>query len=306
MPRPALPLYDLIIIGAGPSGLSCGIEAQKHKLSYIVLEKGGITDTVRRFPVNMTFFSTPELLELGAVPFSTPSLRPTRVEALQYYRKVVAFYKINIALHTCVKGISKEERHFIITTENGAKYRGRFVVFATGYFDKPNLLNIPGENLPHVSHYYTEAFIYAHTKVVVVGGRNSAVEAALDLYRHGAHVLLIHKEAKLGDSVKYWIKPDIENRIKEGSIKAYFETEVVEIKNKTIAVAFKEKGSTENLDADFVFLLTGYRPDESLLRQARVKVDEKSVIPDYDANTFETNIPGVFVAGILVSKVFAS
>lgn len=292
---------DLIIVGGGPSGLSCAIEAQKEKLSYLVIEKGGITDAIRRFPINMTFFSTPELLELGGIPFTTTNVRSTRTETLQYYRHVVEHFGLELKLHTRVESIERDSKTgvFRVDCSDGETHRARHVVVATGYFDYTNLLEIPGEDLPHVSHYYDEPYAYAHTKVVLVGGRNSAVEAALELYRHGAEVTIVHRRDQLGDSVKYWVLPDIQNRIKEGAIRARFNTVLKEIEEGRVRVENTESGEETWIDADFVFPLIGYRPDEKLLRDAGVKLDEK-LIPDYEQHTFETNVEGLYVAGSVV------
>jgi len=288
--------YDIIIIGAGPSGLSCGIEAQKNELSYLIIDKGGITDAIRRFPVNITFFSTPELLELGDVPFVCTNIRPSRVEVLEYYRKVVEYFNLNLRLHTIVSKIDNPGNHFEIHTADKTIYKARNVIAATGYFDNINRLNVKGEDLPHVTHYYTEPFAYASTNVTVIGGRNSAVETALDLYRHGAHVTLVHRGPKLG-SVKYWILPDVENRIKEDAINAYFNYEVQEISPKKLIIKNNQNQKLKTINADFVIALIGYRPDEKLLNSAGVHLDNETLIPEYNKHTFETNVRGIYIAG---------
>ncbi len=284
--------YDVIIIGAGPCGIACGIEAKNAGLSYIILEKGGITDAIRRFPTNMTFFSTPELLEIGDVPFSTANMRPNRAETLQYYRHVVDKYELNLELYTEVVGVAARGERYLVNLENGDELEGTKLIFATGYYDIPNKLGIPGEDLPHVSHYYTEPFAYAKTKVVVVGGQNSAVETALDLFRHGVDVTLVHRGETLGTSVKSWVRPDIENRIKNKEITAYFSTEISEIQEKQLHLS-----NNQILDADFVLLLTGYRPDMTLLNSLGVTFDQTSLIPSHQETTRETNISGIYVAG---------
>ncbi|MCS6807462.1 MAG: YpdA family putative bacillithiol disulfide reductase [Bacteroidota bacterium] len=288
--------YDVIIVGAGPTGLACAIEAHKVGLSYVVIEQGGITDAIRRFPVNMTFFSTPELLALDNLPFTTTHLRPTRAEALQYYRNVVTYYGLHLMLHTMVHSIQRMPEGVFSVETARATIRAQRVIVATGYFDATNRLDVEGEDLPHVSHYYDEPFRYALCDVVVVGGRNSAVEAALDLWRHGARVTLVHRKPELGLSVKYWIRPDIENRIKYGEIAARFNTVVQRIEPHAVHVQNLETRKQEVLAADFVFLLIGYRPDERLLRSAGVELSG-NLIPVYNPETFETNVPGLYVAG---------
>ena len=289
-------MYDVIIIGAGPTGLCCGIEAQKANLAYTIIEKGNITDSIRRFPVNMTFFSTPELLELGGLPFPCVNVRPTRLEALNYYHKVAEYFDLSLRLHTRVTGVEMSDGRFLVKSDHNDTLMAKTVILATGYFDYTNRLNVPGEDLPHVSHYYTESFLYTHMDVVVIGGRNSAVETALDLYRHGARVNLVHRGPELG-SVKYWVLPDIMNRIKQGAITAHFNSEIVEIKRGEVIIRNKTTNALKTLKADFVIPLIGYRPDERLLRNSRVNLDEKTLIPEYNPKTFETNIPGLYIAG---------
>ena len=291
---------DLIIIGAGPTGLTCAIEAKKAGLSYLVIEKGGIADSIRRFPHNMTFFSTPDLLELAGLPFSSPNPRPKRIEVLEYYRRVVSYFNLRLALHTRVVDIQQDNGQFRLLSERGESFVCRFLIIATGYFDCTNRLDIPGEDLTHVSHYYDEPFAYTMMDVVIVGGRNSAVEAALDLYRHGAKVTLIHRQTQLGKSVKYWIRPDIDNRIKEGSIKVLFNTVVTAITSEVIHIKNTKTSSIETLKADFVFPLIGYRPDADLLRKAGAVLSPRTLIPHYDSQTFASNVPNLYLAGSVV------
>jgi len=288
-------IHDLVIVGAGPVGLAVGIEAKAAGFSPLLLEKGNVTDTIRRYPVNMTFFSTPELLELGGLPFPVARQRPTRVEALEYYRKVAACYELEIRRYTPVQRISRSTEHFTLDAATGENFHARSVVVATGYFDTPNRLEIPGEDLPHVSHYYDEAYRYSGIPVVIVGGAASATEAALELYRCGADVTIVHRDADFKPSLKYWLRPDIENRIKAGSIKARFRSRVTQISEDRILVEGPE--GRQEVPARFVFLLTGYRPDTALLKGIGVEVEPVQGFPSYNQETFETNVPGLFIAG---------
>jgi thioredoxin reductase (NADPH) len=301
-----LPL-DLVIVGAGPSGLATAIAAQQAGLGYEVLEKGALVNSIFHFPRHMTFFTTADLLEIGGLPFVTPFEKPTQAEGLKYYRKATEAYGLRVALGEEVTGVrplgeSDGGARFVVQTrgkEGAGSRRTRNVVFATGYYDNPNLIGVPGEDLPHVSHYYTEAHPYFRKKVVVVGGKNSAAIAALELHRAGGEVTLVHRRPRLADSIKYWIRPDIENRIKEGSIAARFGTCVKEIRTSSVVVATAFE--TEELPADQVFLLTGYHPDTRMLAEAGVRVDEATLVPQHDPATLETNVPGLFLAGALAS-----
>jgi thioredoxin reductase (NADPH) len=292
---------DVLIVGAGPSGLATAIAAKQHGLDYAIVEKGVLVNTVFRFPVHMIFFTTPELLEIGGLPLVSPNEKPTRFEALKYYRRVVDTFGLPISFHEEVTAIEPDhdEGVFTVTTKNrGGTTRARHarsVVLAIGYYEHPNYLRVPGEDLPHVSHFYDQAHPYYRQRVVIVGGKNSAAEAALELFRAGAHVTLVHRRAALGESIKYWVKPDIENRIKEGSIAARFESRVVEI--TPMHVAIERLGTREQIPAERVFLLTGYHPDVDLMRRAGVRCDEQTLAPEYDPETFETNVPNLFVAG---------
>jgi thioredoxin reductase (NADPH) len=292
-------MFDLIVVGAGPSGLSCAIEGQKAGLSTLVLEKGSLVDYIRRFPTNLIWFSTPDLLEIGGVPFVTSTVRPTRVDTLNYYRRVVAAHDLHIRYYDKVVGIERGGKEFHLSTQHGNTYRSRFVVIATGYFDHPGRLGIPGEDRPHVSHYYTEPFAFFDRDVAVVGGRNSAVEAALDLYRHGARVTLIHRGERLSDGVKYWVMPDIENRIKAHQVAALFSSEVTRIEDGLIFVQTPE--GVRELANDHVFILVGFGPDSKQLRMWGVDLDEESLSPRIDGESYETNVPGLFVAGSVVA-----
>ena len=294
-----MPVRDVLIVGAGPSGLATAIAAKQRGLDYAIVEKGVLVDGIFRFPTNMVFFTTPELLEIGALPLTTPYDKPTRLEALRYYRRVVDTYGLQVAFHEEVIQIERERGVFILTTEDRAAGRrvreARAVVLAIGYYDHPNYLGVPGEDLPHVSHYYTEAHPYYRQRVVVVGGKNSAAEAALELYRAGASVTLVHRHATLGDTIKYWVRPDIDNRIKEGAVAARFETKVIEISRTAVTV--ENATGREDIAADAVFLLTGYRPDVDLMRRAGVRCDEETLAPELNPDTFESNVPNLFIAG---------
>ena len=305
---------DVLIIGAGPSGLATAIAAKQRGLDYVVVERGVLVNSIFHFPVHMVFFTTPELLEVGGLPLVTPYDKPTRLEALRYYRRVVEIYGLQISVHEEVLSIERDEDGvFAVTTRNthpstepgrgpsviGGDSRrvrhARAIVMATGYYDLPNRIGVPGENLPHVNHYYNDTHPYYRQRVVVVGGKNSAAEAALELFRGGAHVTLVHRRATLGDSIKYWVRPDIENRIKEGSIAARFEADVVEIGPTEVVI--EQQGVREALPAEAVFLLTGYHPDVELMTRAGVRCDPVTLAPDLDQGTFETNMPNLFLAG---------
>jgi len=298
---------DVLIVGAGPAGLAAAIAAKREGLSYLVVEKGGLVEGIFRFPRNMVFFTTPELLEIGGLPFVTPFEKPTRMEALRYYRRVADTFELAMAFDEEVVAVRREaagQGHTFVldvkTRDGDARTRrARAVVLATGYYGQPNLLGVPGEELPHVAHYYSEPHPYYRRPVVVVGGKNSAAEAALDLYRAGARVTLVHREAALGGSIKYWVKPDIENRIAEGAIPAMFETSVQRITPASVHVAGPH-GAAE-LPADGVFLLTGYHPDWTLLEGAGVVIDPEGAVARYDPDTLETDVPNLFLAGGVVS-----
>src|SRR5262245_46531525 len=328
---------ELMIIGAGPSGLSAAIAAKRRGLDYQVLEQGSLVNSIFRFPPQMVFFTTPELLEIGGLPFVSPYEKPTRVEALKYYRKVVDTYDLQIAFDEQVLSLAPDDDAtpdderggvapvFAVETRSSRGIRrvrhARTVVLAIGYFDHPNLLHVPGEELPHVQHYYSESHIYYRQRVVIVGGGNSAAEWALELYRSGAHVTVVHRAPALKSTIKYWVRPDIENRIKEGSIAARFGYIVTEIRPTSVVLApcraearvdvgrakaggvqgegsraFQAGGSGLELPADYIYLLTGYRADNELLTGAGVALNER-MAPVYDPVTFETNVPGLFVAG---------
>src|SRR6185369_4737942 len=279
---------DVLIVGAGPSGLATAIAAKQHGLDYVLVEKGVLVNSIFNFPMHMVFFTTPELLEIGNLPLVTPYDKPTRLEALRYYRRVVDTYDLKIAFNETVTGIEREPNGtFTVTAEperGGARpWQARSVVLAIGYYDIPNRLNVPGEDLPHVSHYYTDAHPYYRKRVVIVGGKNSAAEASLELFRGGAHVTLVHRHPTLGDSIKYWVRPDIENRIKEGSVAARFNACVREITRTTVVI--DHAGTREEIAADGVFLLTGYHPDVDLMRTAGIHVDDETLAPELNMET---------------------
>jgi len=291
---------DVTIVGAGPAGLAAGIAAKRVGLDYSIIEKGVLVNSIYRFPVNMVFFTTPELLEIGGLPLVSPFEKPTRLEALKYYRRVVDTFALPIDFGEQVVSVEREETGvFAIETrsEKGVRHirHSRNVIFAIGYFDHPNYLGVPGENLPHVAHYYNEAHGFYRKNVVIVGGGNSAAETALELFRAGAHVTLVHRHPELKPSIKYWVRPDIENRIKEGSVKGLFNTRLLEIQPAHVIV--ERDGAREEIPADAVFLLTGYHPDCELYRRAGIRLHRDTMTPELNKDTFETNVPGLFLAG---------
>lgn len=289
--------FNTIIIGAGPIGLTCGIEATKRNLSYIIFDKGCIVNSLFNYPVNMTFFSTSDRLEIGTVPFISHGDKPTRREALEYYRRVVDVWKLKINTYEKVLSIIKKNNYFTVTTSKN-EYQAENVIIATGFFDFPNMLNVPGESLPKVMHYFKEAHPFAYKKVAVIGAGNSAVDVALETFRRGAEVTMIIREERLKDSVKYWVKPDIENRIKEGSIKAFFNSVVTGIKQQEIVIKTPE--GIKTIENDFVLAMTGYHPDYDLLSKAGIKFSsDENKIPLFDPETFQTNVKGLFLAGVV-------
>ncbi len=294
----SLELLDAFIVGAGPTGLAAAIEAKQFDLNYVVVDKGCITNSIFHFPTQMIFFTTPELLEIGNMPLVCDREKSNRNEALKYYRKVVQAKGLNIRQYEEVRKISRKEDEFRIET-SAATYRSRSIVLAIGYYDNPNMLGIPGEDLPHVSHYYTEAHPYFERDVVVIGGQNSAAEAALELFRAGARVTLLHRKKELGKSLKYWVGPDIKNRIERKEIAAYLDTEAVEILPDRVRA---RQNSTEiELPAEQVFALTGYHPSTAFYDQLGVEYDAEILVPSYDPETYESNVSGVFLAGSIVA-----
>jgi thioredoxin reductase (NADPH) len=295
-------MYDVICIGAGPTGLATAIEARRAGMRPLVIDKACLCNSIFHYPVNMVFFTTPELLEIGDLPLVSAAEKPTRVEALKYYRRAAEHYKLELRLYEPVVRVEGSDGHFSVVTrmEKGAegKYQAKKLVVATGYYDLPNKLGIPGENLPHVSHYYTEPYEYWNQDVVVIGGKNSAAEAALDLYRNGARVTLVHRGKELGKTIKYWVRPDIENRIKAGQIQALLDARVDEITRDEVVI--EQYARTKRLPAKQVFALTGYHPDFSFIESLGVQLDPESRRPTLNPNTLESNVPGVHLAGVVI------
>ena len=305
-----MPVRDVIIVGAGPSGLATAIACQHFGLDYLVLEQGSLVDAIARFPINMVFFTTPELMEIGGIPLTTPYEKPTRLEALRYYRRVVDTFKLQVSLYEEVRSVQRLEPEAEPRAERGTSNAAPFVletrtargavrtrearnvVLAMGYYNQPNMLNVPGEDLPHVTHFYKEAHPFYRQRVVIVGGKNSAAEAALEIHRAGGHVTIVHRGPGFGESVKYWVKPDIQNRVNEGSITAHFNANVTEIRATEVVL---DTGDT--IAAEAVLLLTGYRADAGFMQRIGIEIHEDTMSPKYDVDTYETNVPGVFVAG---------
>ena len=292
-------MVDVLIIGAGPAGLACAIEAKRTGLSCIVLDKGSVVDAIRRFPIECIWFSTPELLEIGNVPFVIPTTRPTRVDTVNYYQRVTAHFQLDVRTLDSVESVEKKGSTFQVSTLKGKTYEARNVVVGTGYYDDPNKLGVSGEELPNVAHHYREPFEFFGKKVAVVGGRNSAVETALDLYRHGARVTLIHRGGELSKGVKYWILPDIENRIKNKEVKAFFSSTVKEIKPESIIIQTPD-GLSE-IEIDFTFVHIGFHPDTRHLQGYGVQINPETLGPVYTEKTLETNVGGLYVCGSIVA-----
>jgi thioredoxin reductase (NADPH) len=297
-------ILDVVIVGAGPTGLACAIEAAANNLNCLVIEKGVLVNSIYNYPSTMTFFTSRERLEIGDLPLPSLNIKPHRAEALEYYRRVADYYRLPVHFQERVMGITGHDGGFYVQTESpdgpSRTYLTRKAIIATGYYDLPNLMGIPGEDLPKVSHYYTDPHPYYRFKVAVIGGANSAAVAALDLWRHGADVTLIYRERELSPHIKYWIRPDIENRIKEGSIRALSEAEVKEIVPGFVCVQ-RSSGEIVNIENDFVFALTGYHPDFKFLRDLGVDIDPKTQRPKCDLQTLESNVPGIYLAGVIIA-----
>lgn len=290
-------ILDILIIGGGPIGLNCALEAGKNNLSYLIIEKGTIVNSLYNYPLYMRFFSTADKLEIDGIPFISTAPKPGRQEALEYYQGIARQRNIHINLYEKVEKVSREEGIFTIQTTKGT-YAARNVIISTGFYDIPNLMNVPGEDLPKVKHYYTEPYPYARQKIVVVGSSNSAVDAALETYRKGAEVTMIIRHDEISPSVKYWVKPDIENRIAEESITAHFRAELLEIKEHS--VVFKDKhGGISEIENDFVLAMTGYLPNFDFLKNSGIELQGKCLNPFYHPGTMETNVPDLYLAGVV-------
>ncbi|AQX08063.1 YpdA family putative bacillithiol disulfide reductase [Elizabethkingia ursingii] len=290
-------IYDLVIIGGGPIGLACALEAEKKKLSYIILEKGTIANSLYHYPLYMRFFSSADRLEIDGVPFITTAPKPGRQEALEYYQGITRQRNINIRLYEKVSNVTKDGELFKVVSSK-SEYTAKNVILATGFYDIPNPIQVKGEELPKVQHYYSEPYPYAKQKVVVIGASNSSVDAALEIYRKGGDVTMIVRGPEIGRRVKYWVRPDIENRISEGSIKAYFNAELTEITEGS--VIFRDgDGNTNEIENDFVLALTGYLPDFDFLGKAGVLLEGESMVPHHNDHTMETNVPGLYLAGVV-------
>jgi len=300
--------YDVICVGAGPTGLACAIEARRASLSALVIDKGALCNSLLHYPINMLFFTTPERMEIGGLPMTTTGGKPTRAEALKYYRRAVEHYGIETQLYQRVTRIRGANGSFVVETsgESGARqeYASSKVIIATGYYDLPNRLGIPGEDLAHVAHYFSEPHPYWNQDVVVIGGKNSAAEAALDLFRAGARVTLIHRGSEMGRNLKYWVKPDIENRIRAGEVRALFSTHVTRIEPGRVWV--KNGGGETAVPASRVFAMTGYHPDFEFLEQQGIRLDPETRRPQCNSETLETNVPGIYVAGVVVGGKLTS
>lgn len=289
--------YTLIIVGGGPIGIACGLAAKKAGLDYLILEKGCLTNSLFNYPLNMTFFSTSERLEIGGIPFVSNNPKPTRPEALEYYRRVTLANHLPIRLQEEVRDIKRTGEQYEVHTSRNA-YTATHVIIATGFYDIPIQLNVPGEELPKVVHYYKEAHFYALQKVLVVGASNSAVDAALETWRKGAEVTMVVRKEKIGERVKYWVKPDMENRIKEGSIKVYFNSTLKAIREKEVDINTPDGVVT--IENDYVIALTGYRPNFDFLRRVGIRLSDDALLqPSYNPDTMETNLSNVYLAGVV-------
>ena len=296
-------IHDVLVIGAGPTGLACAIDAQRAGFRVVLVDKGCLCNSLYHYPAHMTFFTTPELLEIGNIPFPSPNPKPSRNEALQYYRQVAAYYKLDVRQYHRVEKVGGSDGDFVVDTrdrfDRAGALRARKLIVATGYYDLPNYLNIPGEKLSKVMHYYDDPHPYSGLDVLVIGGKNSAAIAALELWRHGARVTLVHRGPDIHRHVKYWIKPDIENRIKNGEVTAYFESQVVRVELDSVVLE-TPKGVKE-LKNDFVFALVGYHPDFEFLSSLGVESRGPDKLPVCDPETLESNVPGIYLAGVIVA-----
>jgi bacillithiol disulfide reductase len=302
-PQTGSSCFDVLVIGAGPTGMACAIEAQRAGFRSVLVDKGCLCNSLFHYPSHMTFFTTPELLEIGDIPFPSPNQKPSRNEALEYYRKVAEHYALDVRQYRTVESASGSDGVFEVLTKDrfGRQeiYRSRKLIVATGYYDLPNYMNIPGEDLLKVHHYYDDPHPYYDLDVAVIGGKNSAAIAALELWRHGARVTLIHRGPGIHNHVKYWIRPDIENRIKNGEVAAHFGSSVSRIDEDTITVDTPQ--GVKTIANDCVFALTGYHPDFEFLKALGVHLEGKDLLPICDTQTLESNVPGVYLAGVIVA-----
>lgn len=289
---------DLVIVGAGPIGLACGIAAKRKGLSYIIIDKGTLVNSIYHYPYGMSFFSTSDKLEIGGVPFISHNPKPTRMEALEYYRRVAQTQELKTSLYNQVLSIKKDNRNFKVNTSKG-QFECKDVILSTGFYDLPHKLNVPGEDLPKLSHYYKEPHPYYDQKLAIIGAANSAVDAALECYRKGAkEVVMIVRQEEIKQSVKYWVKPDIENRIKEGSIKAYFDSELTEIRENELDI--KTPDGLVTIENDFILAMTGYEPDYAFIKEIGVEIDDAyPFAPVYNTKSMETNVEGLYLAGVI-------
>ena len=295
--------FDVLVIGAGPTGMACAIEAQRAGFTSALVDKGCLVNSLFHYPANMVFFTTPELLEIGDIPFTTANQKPNRSEALEYYRNVAQHYQLDIRQYQRVTSVNGYDGAFKVQTHDSHnqnhEYTARKIVVATGYYDRPNYMNIPGEDLPKVMHYYKEPHPYFDMEVLIIGAKNSAAIAALELWRRGSRVTMVHRGPEIHRNVKYWIKPDIENRIKNGEVTAYFNSCVLEIRQNSVRV--KTPDGEREIKNDFVFALTGYHPDYEFLESLGIELTRPEMRPVCDPRTFESNVPGIYVAGVIVA-----
>lgn len=293
---------DVLIIGAGPIGIACALEAKKKSLSYLGIEKGPLVNSLYNYPNNMRFFSTSEKLEIDDIPFISNNAKPVKSEALEYYRRIAVSNNLCINLFEKVENVQKQNSGFLVKTSK-QEYRAKNIIVATGFYDIPNYLNVPGEDLPKVFHYYKDPHYFAGQKTIIVGASNSAVDAALEIYRKGGDVTMVVRGKSIGERVKYWVKPDIENRIEEGSIRAFFNSNIVEIRECEVEIIDKN-GNVKTIENDFVLSLAGYRPDFKFLQAMGIELskDEKT-IPLHNEQTMESNVPGIYLAGVICGGI---